>query len=307
VSGRPVEVEVDGRRLKLTNLEKIFYPQSGFAKGQVVDYYTRIAPAVLPHLRNRPLTMKRYPDGVEGKFFYEKQRPKHAPDWIRTFAVQGAERVVDYVIANDLPTLVWLANMADLELHTSLSKAPKLERPTMIAFDLDPGEPAGLLECCQVAAMLRDVLAPLGLDCYPKTSGSKGIQVYMPLNQPRVTYEDTRPFALALARLLEQQHPKLIVSKMTKKLRGGKVLIDWSQNHQKKTTVCVYSLRARERPTVSTPLRWSEVEQAIDDGDASELQFEAEQVLERVEAHGDLFEPVLKQKQKLPALEVSEK
>jgi bifunctional non-homologous end joining protein LigD len=299
---RAVEVEVDGRRLKLSNLDKIFYPGPGFTKGQVIDYYTRVAPAVLPHLRDRPLTMKRYPDGVEGEFFYEKQRPKHAPEWVRTFGVPSDKRVIDYVIADDLPTLVWLANLADLELHTFLARAPDMNAPTMVAFDLDPGEPAGLLECARVALLLRDLIGELGLDCFPKTSGSKGIQVYMPLNTD-VSYQRTKPFAHAVARMLEQRRPELIVSKMSKQLRRGKVLIDWSQNDEKKTTVCVYSLRARERPTVSTPLRWKEIEQALDAGEQAALRFDAEQVLERVEDHGDLFAPVLERKQRLPALE----
>lgn len=301
---RAVEVEVDGRRLKLSNLEKVFYPRTGFTKGQVIDYYRRVAPALLPHLRGRPLTMKRYPDGVEGEFFYEKQRPKHAPDWVRTFAVPAEKRVIDYVIADDLSTLVWLANLADLELHTSLSVIPDLDTPTMVAFDLDPGEPAGLVDCARIALLLRDLIGGLGLECYPKTSGSKGVQVYMPLNSG-TTYEQTRPFALAVARLLEQQHPELVVSKMTKKLRGGKVLIDWSQNHERKTTVCVYSLRARGEPTVSTPLRWQEVGQALEAGDPGLLRFTAEQVLERVEQHGDLFGPLLEQRQEVPVLEPS--
>ena len=288
-----VEVEVEGRRLSLSNLDKVMYPQTGFTKGQVIDYYTRIAPALLPHLRNRPLTLKRYPNGVEGQFFYEKRCPSHAPDWVRK------ERVgkIEYCICDDLPTLVWLANLADLELHPSLSSVDDENRPTVMAFDLDPGPPAGIPECCEVALLLREALSQLGLESFAKTSGSKGIQVYVPLNVEGVNYDHgSKALSHALARHLEAQHPKLIVSQQRKDLRRGKVLIDWSQNDENKTTVCVYSLRARERPTVSTPLRWEE----LDDPDA--LVFEASDVLERVEEHGDLFAPVVELQQELPDL-----
>jgi bifunctional non-homologous end joining protein LigD len=299
-AARAVEVEVEGRRLKLSNLDKVFYPAVGFTKGQVIDYYRRIAPALLPHLRDRPLTMKRYPDGVEGQFFYEKQCPSYRPDWIQTVAVQN-RRQIDYCLANDLSTLIWLANLADLELHTSLSRANDIQRPTMIVFDLDPGEPAAILECAQVGIALRDLFGKIGLDCYPKTSGSKGLQVYAPLNTP-VTYEDTKPFAHAIAMLLEKQLPELVVSSMKKSIRGGKVFVDWSQNDEHKTTICVYSLRARERPTVSTPVRWDEVEEALERDKSDQLVFDADAVLERVAEHGDLFEPALTQKQSLPSL-----
>jgi bifunctional non-homologous end joining protein LigD len=297
---KAVEVEVDGRRLKLSNLDKVFYPKTGFTKGAVIDYYRRVAPALLPHLRNRPLTMKRYPDGVDGQFFYEKQAPSHTPDWVKTVAVQNRKKI-NYILANDLPTLVWLANLADLELHTMLSLAKDVMRPTMLVFDLDPGEPATIVECSQVGIALRDLFEQLGLEAYPKTSGSKGLQIYVPLNTP-VTYEDTKPFAHAIAKLLEKQMPDLVVSSQKKSIRAGKVLVDWSQNDDHKTTACVYSLRAREHPTCSTPVRWEEVEEALETGSATPLVFEAPEVLERVEEHGDLFEPVLKQKQKLPKL-----
>jgi bifunctional non-homologous end joining protein LigD len=299
-ASKAVEVEVEGRRLKLSNLDKVFYPAVGFTKGGVIDYYRRIAPALLPHLRDRPLTLKRYPDGVEGQFFYEKQCPSYRPDWIETVAVEN-RRKIDYCLANDLSTLIWLANLADLELHTSLARAKDIQRPTMMVFDLDPGEPAAILECAQVGIALRQVFSQLGLECYPKTSGSKGLQVYVPLNRP-VTYDDTKPFAQAIARVLEKQLPELVVSSMKKSIRGGKVFVDWSQNDEHKTTICVYSLRARERPTVSTPVRWDEVEEALENGDAERLVFEANAVLDRVEQHGDLFEPVLSQKQSLPDL-----
>jgi bifunctional non-homologous end joining protein LigD len=299
-AAKAVEVEVGGRRLKLSNLDKVFYPAVGFTKGQVIDYYRRIAPVLLPHLRDRPLTLKRYPDGVEGQFFYEKQCPSYRPDWIETVAVRN-KREIDYCLANDLSTLIWLANLADLELHTSLSRADDILRPTMMVFDLDPGQPAAIIECARVGIALRDLFRNLKLDCYAKTSGSKGLQVYVPLNTP-VTYEDTKPFAHAIAMLLEKQLPELVVSSMKKSIRGGKVFVDWSQNDDHKTTICVYSLRARERPTVSTPVRWEEVEQALESGDAEQLVFDADAVLERVDEHGDLFEPVLTRKQSLPAL-----
>ena len=292
---RRVEVEVEGRRLSLSNLDKVMYPRTGFTKGHVIDYYTRVAPAVLPHLRERPLTLKRYPNGVEGQYFYEKNCPSHAPEWVRK------ERIgeIDYCICDDLPTLVWLANLADLELHPSLSPARDMEHPTVMAFDLDPGPGAGLPECCEVAMLLREALGQLGLDSYAKTSGSKGIQVYVPLNSGEADYRGgTKLLSQALARHLEVQHPKLIVSTQRKELRAGKVLIDWSQNDEHKTTVGVYSLRARERPTVSTPLAWEELEE----GDPAELVFEAREVLERVEEHGDLFAAVVEQVQRLPEL-----
>jgi bifunctional non-homologous end joining protein LigD len=302
-AAKAVEVEVEGRRLKLSNLDKVFYPAVGFTKGQVIDYYRRVASVLLPHLRDRPLTLKRYPDGVEGPHFYEKQCPSHRPEWIQTAAVWSRRngREIQFCLANDLPTLIWLANLADLELHTSLSRAEDVKRPNMMVFDLDPGEPAGILECAQVGVALRDLFKGLGLECCPKTSGSKGLQVYVGLNTS-VTYDDTKPFAHAIAMLLEKQLPELVVSSMKKSVRGGKVFVDWSQNDDHKTTVCVYSLRARERPTVSTPVRWEEVESAFADRDPDALVFEADAVLERVEAHGDLFAPVLELEQSLPAL-----
>jgi bifunctional non-homologous end joining protein LigD len=297
VAATRVQVEVEGRRLSLSNLDKVLYPATGFTKGEVIDYYTRVAPALLPHLRGRPLTLKRYPDGVESQYFYEKQCPSHAPEWVRREAIPMGSKTIDFCVCDDLPTLVWLANMADLELHPSLSLADPIERPTAMAFDLDPGEPAGLAECCEVALLLRDTLGSLGLECFAKTSGSKGMQVYAPLNAD-VTYDDTKPLAHALARHLEGEHRKLIVSSQKKELRRGKVLIDWSQNDEHKTTVCVYSLRARERPTVSTPLAWEEVE----GGGVEELVFEAGEVLDRVEEDGDLFAPVASLEQRLPEL-----
>jgi bifunctional non-homologous end joining protein LigD len=294
---RRVAVEVEGRQLSLSNLDKVMYPEVGFTKGQVIDYYTRVAPALLPHLRDRPLTLKRYPNGVDGGHFYEKQCPSHRPEWVRSEAIQMSSKSIDFCVCDDLPTLVWLANLADLELHPSLSLVDDIDRPTVMAFDLDPGPPAGIPECCEVAFLLRDTLAQIGLECFAKTSGSKGIQVYVPLNVDGVDYDHgSKALSHALARHLEAQHPKLIVSQQRKDLRKGKVLIDWSQNDEAKTTVCVYSLRARERPTVSTPLRWEELE------DPGALAFEAADVLDRVEEHGDLFAPVVELRQELPDL-----
>jgi bifunctional non-homologous end joining protein LigD len=295
-------IEVQGRELELSNLDKVLYPETGFTKGQVIDYYVRVAPVLLPHVRNRPLTLKRYPNGVNGQFFYEKNAPSHRPDWVQTAPVwsEGNQRTMHYVMAQDIPTLVWLANLADLELHTSLSLAKDVLRPTMIVFDLDPGPPANIVQCCQVGFWVKDIFDRLGLESFAKTSGSKGLQIYAPLNTA-VSYDDTKPFAHELARRLEREHPELVVSDMKKSLRVGKVLVDWSQNDDHKTTICVYSLRAREKPTVSTPVTWEEVRRTLKKNDPGELVFEAGKVLERVERLGDLFAPVIKLKQRLPA------
>jgi bifunctional non-homologous end joining protein LigD len=298
-----LDVDIDGRRLSLSNLDKVFYPQTGFTKGQVIDYYTRIAPALLPHLRGRPLTLKRYPDGVGGPYFYEKQCPRHRPDWVPTRPVWSRHnsRTIDFCLCDDLPTLVWLANLADLELHTSLAMAEDVTAPTIVAFDLDPGPPATIVQCAEVALRLREAFEHLGLEAFPKTSGSKGMQVYVPLNTP-ATYDQTKPFARGLAQVLERRHPELVVSDMKKTLRTGKVLVDWSQNDEHKTTVNVYSLRARERPTVSTPLRWEEVEGVLDGRDPEALAFTSDAVLARVAEHGDLFGPVIELEQELPVV-----
>jgi bifunctional non-homologous end joining protein LigD len=298
-----VQVEVEGRSLTLSNLDKVLYPAVGFTKAQVIDYYTRVAPAVLPHLRGRPLTLKRYPNGVEGQYFYEKECPSHRPGWVHTAAIWSRrnDRHVNYCLADDLATLVWTANLADLELHTSLSLAEDIDRPTMVVFDLDPGEGAGILECARVATWLRGIFDELRLRSFPKTSGSKGLQVYVPLNTP-TSYDETKPFARALAELLERHHRELVVSSMKKSIRPGKVLVDWSQNDEHKTTVCVYSLRAKERPTVSTPVTWDEVEEALDAGDPDVLAFDWEAVLERVSERGDLFAPLTELEQHLPRL-----
>jgi len=297
------DVEIEGRRLTLSNLEKVLYPEAGFTKAQLIDYYVRIAPVLLPHLRGRPLTMKRYPEGVDGEMFYQKNCPDHRPTWVTTARVwsEGNKRWMDYCMVQEVATLVWASNLADIELHTSLSLAEDILRPTMIVFDLDPGQPANIVQCCQTAIWVRDIFQHFGLQAFPKTSGSKGLQVYVPLNTP-VTYGETKPFAHEVARMLEAQHPGQIVSDMKKALRVGRVFVDWSQNDDHKTTVCVYSLRAKPRPTVSTPVMWKEVEQCWAKKDASLLVFESDQVLKRVERMGDLFKPVLTLKQKLPPL-----
>ena len=296
-------IEVQGRRLNVSNLEKVLYSATGFTKRKVIDYYVRVAPYLVPHLAGRPLTMKRYPDGVDGEYFYEKNAPKHRPDWVKTAPVYSRHnrRTLEYILVDDLPTLVWLANLASLELHPSLSRAENLNCPTMMVFDLDPGPPANVLQCAQVALWLRELFEQFGLRSFPKTSGSKGLQIYVPLNTA-VTYDETKSFAHAVARLLAERHPELVVSEMKKEVRGGKVFIDWSQNDEHKTTVSVYSLRARERPTVSTPVSWEEVEEASRKRKAEKLVFEAGQVLARCEKMGDLFAPLLTLEQKLPTL-----
>lgn len=296
-------VEVEGRQLKLSNLDKVLYPAVGFTKGQVIDYYSRVAPALLPHLSGRPLTLKRYPNGVDEKFFYEKRCPSHRPDWMKTLSVWSDRNKgeVPYCLVDELASVVWVANMASLELHTSLSRDP-IERPTAVVFDLDPGPGTGVTECARVALRLREVLGEMGLEMWVKTSGSKGLQPYVPLNT-EVTYEGaggTKEFARSLAQRLEKEQPKAVVSRMAKALRAGKVFIDWSQNDMHKTTVCVYSLRAKERPTVSTPVTWEEVEAAA--GGSDPLVFETQDVLARIGEHGDLFAAVETTEQELPAI-----
>jgi len=288
----------------VSNLEKVLYPKAKFTKGDVIDFYVRISSVLLPHLKNRAVSLKRYPDGVEGFFFYEKQRPAHSPDWIKTTQVPRSDGTeIDYCILGDLPSLVWAANLANLELHTFLHRASAPQRPAVLAFDLDPGPPANIVQCCQVGLLVKDLFDAMGLQSFPKTSGSKGLQIYVPLNTA-MTYERTKPFAHAVARLLEKQFPKLVVSKMQKNLRPGKILVDWSQNDDHKTTSNVYSLRAKEQPTVSTPVTWEEVEAATKKKKAKNLPltFRSDEVLKRVDKLGDLFAPVLTLKQKLPLL-----
>src|SRR5256712_8309904 len=292
------QLVVEGKKLAVSNLNKVLYPKPGFTKGQVIDYYIRVAPVLLPHLKDRPLTMKRYPDGVDAEFFFEKNCPSHRPKWVKTAKVwsEGNNRMMNYCLANDLPTLVWAANLADLELHTSLARKKNVARPTMMVFDLDPGAPADIVQCCQVGLWLHDLLAKMKLKSFAKTSGSKGLQVYVPLNTP-VTFDQTKDLSRALAHHLEGEHLDLVTSNMSKPARKGKVFVDWSQNDEHKTTICVYSLRAREEPTVSTPVTWQEVENCLKKKKAELLKFRSDQVLVRVDKLGDLFEQVEKLKQ----------
>jgi bifunctional non-homologous end joining protein LigD len=297
-------LDVDGKKVDVTNLDKVFYPKAGFTKGDVIDYYVRVSSVLLPHLKERPITLKRYPDGVEGFFFYEKKCPDHRPKWMKTTKVAKSEGGdINYCVINDLPSLIWAANLADLELHTFLHKAPSIRRPTALAFDLDPGPPADIVLCCQVGLWLKALFDALKMESFAKTSGSKGLQVYVPINSP-VTYDKTKAFSHAVAELLEAQSPETVVSNMQKNRRPGKVLVDWSQNDEHKTTVNVYSLRAKDYPSVSTPVTWDEVESVVRTRNATTLQFVSKEVLKRVEKVGDLFAPVLSLKQKLPALRV---
>jgi bifunctional non-homologous end joining protein LigD len=301
VNNQKSVVEIEGKRLALSNLDKVLYPKVGFTKAQVIDYYVRISPVLLPHIFDRPMTLKRYPNGVEAEHFYEKRCPTHRPDWVKTAPVWSGNRGgnIDFCLMNDLPTLVWAANLADLEMHPYLHKWKALDRPTMVVFDLDPGPPADIVHCCEVALAARGLFEGLGLESFAKTSGSKGLQVYVPLNTP-VTYDETKAFSRAVAELLEKEMPERVVSKMGRALRSGKVLVDWSQNDEHKTTVGVYSLRAKERPTVSAPVSWREVEKCRETRDPSLLVFEWDEVLQRVKRAGDPFAPVLKVKQKVP-------
>lgn len=294
---------VAGKRLDVSNLDKVFYPGGRFTKADLIDYYVKISKYLLPHLKNRPVTLKRFPAGVFGEAFYEKDAPAFTPAWVKTAAVPRRETPgpdIRYILINDLPALVWTANLATLELHTFLHKAPRLNRPTAIVFDCDPGEGANLLDCARVALMLREVFQELQLDSYVKVSGSKGVQVYIPLNSP-VTYDETQPLAQGIAQLMAQREPRLVVWQMPKRLRTRKVFIDWSQNAEYKTTVSVYSLRAKtHRPYVSLPVSWDELSEALHSKDAEALSFTPQEAITRVKKLGDLFRPVLTQKQKLP-------
>ena len=290
-----VEVDIDGRRLKLSNLDKVLWPATGFTKGQMIDYYAHIAAVMLPHIENRPVTLRRYPNGVDKASFFEKNCPSHRPSWLPTIEMGD----VGYCCLNEAASLVWTANLAAIELHPCLARGEQLDRPTSIVFDLDPGDGADVLTCGRVALLLREALDHFGLQSWVKTSGSKGLQMYVPLNA-EVTYDDTRPFSLALAQVLERQQPDLIVTTQDRAARPRKVLIDWSQNTHFKTTVSVYSMRARPRPTVSTPLAWDEVMAAVGAGDPEMLVFGAPAVLRRVEEKGDLMAPLLTEQQRLP-------
>ena len=288
-----VRVRVENRELTLSNLTKVLYPRTGFTKAQVIDYYMRIAPVLLPHIARRPLTLKRYPDGVDGPFFYEKNAPAHRPDWVPThrIASPGSTKPRDsvlYVVAGDLPTLIWAANLADLEIHTPMWRLPGVGEPDLLVFDLDPGAPATIVECCRVAVLLKPLLEEAGLRPVAKTSGGKGLQIYAAL--AGMTSPEASDLARAFAEQIARARPDLAVSRMTKTLRAGKVLIDWSQNNAAKTTVAPYSLRAMATPTVSTPVTWEEVAACEDRRD---LVFTTDAALDRVEARGDLMAPVL--------------
>ena len=292
-----VQVEIGGRTLSVSNLDKVLYPEASFTKAEVIDYYVRIAPVLLAHLGDRGITMRRFPDGVDAGSFFEKRCPSHRPDWITTAPGPGDRNgTIGYCRLAEPAGLAWAANLAALELHAPMARVGDIDAPTMAVFDLDPGPGVVMEGCAEVGLWVRDTLAGIGIDCYPKTSGSKGLQVYVPLNAPH-THEHASSFALAVAQVLERAHPSLIVTTQAKEARRGKILIDWSQNSRHKTTICAYSLRARPRPAVSTPVTWDEVEAAAG---GEPLSFEAAEVLDRVERLGDLFAPTLTQVQHLP-------
>lgn len=296
-------IEVEGRDLVISNVDKVYFPESGFTKGEVIAFYSEIADTILPHLRDRPLTLKRFPDGIAAEYFYEKNAPKHTPTWVKRFAVPRSEDGSDihYVLCNDLATLVWATNLGDIEKHVLLARVPELNRPTSVVFDLDPGERATILDCGKVALHLKGVLDALKLKAFVKVSGSKGLHLSVPLNSD-VTYEDSQPFAKAIAELVEQQLPDQVVSAMAKTLRRGKVLIDWSQNSDFKTTVCVYAMRAKDGgPFISMPVTWDELAKAVKSKKAGALYFKPAAAVKRIKRLGDLFAPVLKLRQKLPA------
>jgi bifunctional non-homologous end joining protein LigD len=299
---RKAELEVEGRLITLSNLDRVLYPETGFTKRDLIDYYAAVSPLLLPHLENRPLSMRRFPEGVEGEGFWEKQCPDYRPDWVATASIKSessARGRVRYCLVNDLPTLVWVANLACVELHVSLALASRRKTPDFMVFDLDPGAPADILDCAEIALLIHDTLLGQGLESKAKVSGSKGIQVYVPLNS-RARYGRTGEFAHTLARTFEAEMPDRVVSKMRKVLRKGKVLIDWSQNSEHKTTVAVYSMRARPQPSVSTPVTWKQLESAYDRADPSMLRFSPEWVIGNLSAGVDPFAAVLEHSQKLP-------
>jgi bifunctional non-homologous end joining protein LigD len=301
VASAPSSMRIGNKTIKVSNLSKVLYPDAGFTKQDVIDYYLGVSDVILKHLKGRTVTLKRYPNGSQDMFFYEKNCPIHRPAFVNTANVPSANRTggINYCLIDNKASLAWLAQIAALELHTSLAKAPAVEKPTMMVFDLDPGPPAGMIDCIRIALQMRDVLKRMGLQSFPKTSGGKGLHFYVPLNTA-CTFDDTKSFARTVAELFEREHPAKVVSSMKKSLRVNKVLIDWSQNDEHKTTVCPYSLRAKERPTVSTPVTWKELEKALADDDPESLIFEAHDVLARIRKRGDLFAPVLTVKQKLP-------
>ncbi|MDO8188285.1 DNA ligase D [Conexibacter sp. JD483] len=299
-----VRERADLRGQRLSNWDKVLYPSTGFTKGDLIDYYVAIAPTLLPHVQERPVTLRRWPDGVAGRTFYEKNSPSHRPQWVETASIysRSENRRIAYTLVQDTATLAWTANLAAIELHPSLSLARDMDHPTAVVFDLDPGPGTGLQECAEIALLLEGLFAQLGLRTAVKTSGSKGLQVYLPLGEGAATYAQTKPFAKQIAELLERRLPELVVARMTRRLRAGKVLVDWSQNDEHKTTVCVYSVRAKERPQVSAPLSWEELRAAHADGAAAELVFDPQDVLRRVAEQGDLFAPMLGSAQQLPRL-----
>jgi bifunctional non-homologous end joining protein LigD len=299
-----MEALVSGRGLTIRHLDRVVYPRTGTTKGELLDHYVRIADVMLPHLRDRLLHMHRYPEGVEGPRFWQKACPEHRPDWLPTAPVWSRDQQADihYCTVNELAALLWAVNLGSIELHTSLHRRDDdLHRPTTLTFDLDPGEGVGMLECCEVVLRVRDIFAGVGLRSFAKTSGSKGLQVYVPVNTEEVAYPQTKPLAKAIAELLERAAPDAVVSRMAKPLRTGKVVVDWTQNTEPNSTVCAYSVRAKQRPTVSSPVGWDEVEAAVDAVDADALVFEMDDVPERVADRGDLFEPVLTLQQELRA------
>ena len=291
-------VEIGGHRLKVSNLDKVLYPEAGFTKGEVIDYYVRIAPVMLPHIADRGVTLRRFPDGVDGESFFEKRCPSHRPDWVGTFEGPGDRGgSIGYCALDSPAALAWSANLAALELHAPMARGEDIDSPTMCVFDLDPGPGTGIAQCAEVALDIRSVLERLAaLECLAKTSGSKGLQLYVPLNTPH-THDHCSSFALAVAQVLEKHHADRVTSVMKKAARPGKVFIDWSQNSRHKTTAAAYTLRARPRPTVSTPVTWDEVDAAAS---GAPLSFEAPEVLARVESLGDLFEPAARMEQSLP-------
>lgn len=292
-------LRIGQRRLAFSNLEKVLYP-SGFTKGEVISYYLQIAPVILPHLKSRAVTLKRYPNGTAAPFFFEKHCASHRPAWVKTSRIVSSRGEVEHCLINDAATLLWAANLAALELHVPLAKADHPERPTSMVFDLDPGPQRTLLDCMSLGLRLRDVLERLGLESCVKTSGGKGLHVLVPLNTSGVSFEDTKSLAHALATVFERENPKAVTATMAKEKRAGRIFIDWSQNDQHKTTVCAYSLRAQERPLVSTPVAWEELETALTARRLETLVFTAQRVLERVQQQPDGFALVLQLKQRLP-------
>jgi len=296
-------VQMAGERLSLSNLEKDLYPSYGFTKAHILEYYRRIAPFILPHLKGRALTFKRYPEGVEKDFFFEKRCPSHRPTWVKTADIlQEDGEQMTVCLINDLKTLIWAENLASLELHVPLARAGSPETPDSMVFDLDPGDQASIVECARVAQVLRDLLSRMGLASYVKTSGKKGLHVYVPLNRKETTFDDTKTFSKVVAEIMQKHYPDLVTAKMAKQYRKSKVFINWSQNDASKTMICVYSLRARGKPFVSFPLEWRELEKLAESGDPERLQVIHSEAVSRAEKKGDLFHEVLMKEQKLPHL-----